>query len=180
MNQILLPFQCLFYRRNMKPFPELKVTLVFTHLLLVFWLHSLYSITLPVCLDQRCNSSSFINNKNGKRCTLDPIINSSSVWRNKAHHVLPNGDCNPPCTWWRISETESTLNPHLASVLPIPSIHQVSDGIKHIVYYQIVIVIQRTLEGRVVPQVHLIAKRWTRSCYMLLHLHFQHLVVKLF
>ena len=26
-------------------------------------------------------------------------IHSSSVWRNKARHVLSNGECNPSCTW---------------------------------------------------------------------------------
>ena len=26
-------------------------------------------------------------------------IYSSSVWQNKAHHVLPNSKCYPPCTW---------------------------------------------------------------------------------
>ena len=32
-------------------------------------------------------------------CTLGSS-NSSSIWWNKAHHALPNGDENPPCTWW--------------------------------------------------------------------------------
>ena len=37
-----------------------------------------------------------------KKCTFCPVLaihSSSSVWRSKAHHVLPNGDNNPPCTW---------------------------------------------------------------------------------
>ena len=43
------------------------------------------------------------------------------------------------------------------TVGPVPSIHQVSDGIKHTMHYHMVNIIHRVLHERVGPKAHLIS-----------------------
>ena len=89
-------YYCIFSPRSRHvPIPYLVLLLE-----LVIHVFLLYRVNLRLVSGNQCW-------KCWKRCTLDPI-HSSIVWRNKAHHVISNSECNLPCTW-RTSGTQFTL-----------------------------------------------------------------------